>query len=231
MSVLVKIESQKQIKKPKEDLKQELKELFNGAGVLSDFVFYDVGDIKGLQKERTEVRRPEKAKSKGRDLEEKVIAQALKDYGRGVHKDIISTWALALNALIYGGTLKPQMKGKISSLIGQINRAKSGPPARRGDSFTFKRGLMEIENELQLVKDEFENLDKNRKRRELDMKLFENLQRSPVQAIDHERMRRAASFEYYARHTCKMEGDVGATSNTVMLCQTCYNTIDFGNSV
>ena len=55
--------------------------------------------------------------------------------------------------------------------------------------------------------------------------------RSIVQTLDMSRMRRGLSFTYSNYGQCYTEGSKGATSDTVRLCQTCYNTIDFGENV
>ena len=55
--------------------------------------------------------------------------------------------------------------------------------------------------------------------------------RSAIQNLDVERMRRSLSYTYSNEGECYPEGSEGSTSDTIMLCETCYKTVDFGESV
>uniref|UniRef100_A0A7M5WIU0 Uncharacterized protein n=1 Tax=Clytia hemisphaerica TaxID=252671 RepID=A0A7M5WIU0_9CNID len=55
--------------------------------------------------------------------------------------------------------------------------------------------------------------------------------RSPVQNLDVVRMRRSLSYTYSNEGSCFLEGSEGSTSDTILLCETCYKTVDFGESV
>ena len=54
---------------------------------------------------------------------------------------------------------------------------------------------------------------------------------SPMQTIDFNRMRRSLSFKYSDIGECYAEGSVGTTDDTILLCETCYKTVDFGYDV
>ncbi|XP_066929833.1 uncharacterized protein [Clytia hemisphaerica] len=55
--------------------------------------------------------------------------------------------------------------------------------------------------------------------------------RSLVQNLDVVRMRRSLSYTYSNEGSCFVEGSEGSTSDTILLCETCYKTVDFGESV
>ena len=55
--------------------------------------------------------------------------------------------------------------------------------------------------------------------------------RSPIQTIDYDRMRRSLSYRYSETGECYAEGSVGTTDDTILLCETCYRTVDFGYDV
>ena len=55
--------------------------------------------------------------------------------------------------------------------------------------------------------------------------------RSPIQTIDIDRMRRSLPFTYSEIGECYEEGTQGTTDDTILLCETCYKTVDFGSDV
>ncbi|XP_066929824.1 uncharacterized protein [Clytia hemisphaerica] len=55
--------------------------------------------------------------------------------------------------------------------------------------------------------------------------------RSSLQNLEVVRMRRSLSYTYSNEGSCSVEGSEGSTSDTILLCKTCYKTVDFGESV
>lgn len=280
-------------------MKTELKSLFNGGGALSDFVFFDLEDLenytetKGPPRNRTELRRKTKPRSKNRTLTEITLARALRNYNKNNNRELITSWATLLYNVLYSDVLndrtKNVLKGKMIALSKKSTRLVARAikrEAQRKKTLNKQADISRLLHEYELKSDikqqmfdseeedgvnEDENNDpeeiysdtpinmdadfedylsqvladrdnenqraanKKKALEKYDSSLTSHAdnprRRGMMQTMDFKRMRRAASYSYIGTATCYDEGSEGSTSKTILLCKTCYQTVDFGSTV